>query len=268
MKEYYDEWCKLTSDVYVLSCIKCLEIEFLEVPVQKYRPSEYRLNKQKSEFIDKQLVMLLEKGAIVFQDDVPGLYLSNIFLVPKPNGTFRMILDLSTLNNFVVKESFKMETLDLAVRLMSKCCYMISIGLTEDYYAVPVGEFLQRFLCFSWRGRIYLFVVMPFGLTSAPRLFTRIMKPMFAEFRLRGGSGLYYVDDSLLLHPDKQMCDYVTKLLCNLLFSLGFTVKEEKSSLTPLQSIEFLGYTLCSKSICTWPTPKKVTKIKEVSSSL
>lgn len=77
---------------------------------------------------------------IAKQIDVPGLYLSNIFLVPKPNGTFRMILDLSALNNFVMKESFKMETLDLAVGLMSKGCFMTSIYLTEAYYAIPVGE--------------------------------------------------------------------------------------------------------------------------------
>lgn len=90
-----------------------------------------------------------------------------------------------------------METLDLAVRLMTKNCFMSSIDLSE----IPVGEFSQRFLCFSWQDKIYHFLVMPFGLTSAPQLFMRVMKPVFADFRLKGSSGLFYIDDSLLLHP-------------------------------------------------------------------
>lgn len=198
MKTCLNEWRILTSDVYVLSCVQGLDIEFLEVPVQKVRPPEYRFNKEKCDFMDNHIVLLLEKGAIARQDDIPGLYLSNIFLVPKPNGTYRMILDLSSLNNFVFKESFKMETLDLAIRLMSRDCFMSSIDLTEAYYAIPVSDDSQRFLCFSWRNQIYRFLVMPFGLTSAPRLFTRVMKPVLAEFRRRGGLGLFYIDDSLL----------------------------------------------------------------------
>lgn len=264
IKTCLKEWRALTSDVYVLSCVQGLEIEFIEIPVQDVRPSEYRFNKEKCDFMNTHINSLLEKGAIALQEDIPGLFLSNIFLVPKPNGTFRMILDLSVLNNYVRKESFKMETLDLAIRLMSANCFMSSIDLTEAYYAIPVGQFSQRFLCFSWCGKIYRFLVMPFGLTSAPRLFTRVMKPVFADFRLRGGTGLFYIDDSLLLHPTREGAEIYTKLLCNMMFSLGFTVKIEKSVLNPTNTIEFLGYSLCSKSMCIWPTEKKVLKIKEV----
>lgn len=63
------------------------------------------------------------------------------------------------------------------------------------------------------------------------------------------GIGLYYIDDSLLLHDTKDGCLFFTKLLCQMLMELEFTVKEEKSPLNPEQSIEFLGYTLCSNSM-------------------
>ena len=39
----------------------------------------------------------------------PGFY-SHLFLVPKPDGSFRPIIDLKKLNQFIVVPSFKMES--------------------------------------------------------------------------------------------------------------------------------------------------------------
>jgi hypothetical protein len=42
---------------------------------------------------------------------------------------------------------------------------------------------LKFFLRFSWKGTIYEFQVLCFGLASAPRVFTKVLKPVFAFFR-------------------------------------------------------------------------------------
>jgi hypothetical protein len=51
-------------------------------------------------------------------------FLSPIFLRPKPNGEYRMILNLEKINEFVPYHHFKMDTFEIALKLINKkYCY-------------------------------------------------------------------------------------------------------------------------------------------------
>lgn len=50
--------------------------------------------------------------------------LANVFLRPKPNGNFRLILDLSSLNDEVIKKHFKMTHLNTAIEMISEGCFL------------------------------------------------------------------------------------------------------------------------------------------------
>ena len=56
---------------------------------------------------------------------------------------------------------------------------MASIGLSDDYYSVPVALTDQKYLLFKFEGQLYKFVCLPNGLSSAPRIFTKLLKPVF-----------------------------------------------------------------------------------------
>ena len=58
-----------------------------------------------------------------------GQFISSYFLVPKPDGSFRFILNLKNLNTFIDTDHFKIEDLRLATRLISKNDLMTSIDL-------------------------------------------------------------------------------------------------------------------------------------------
>lgn len=62
-------------------------------------------------------------------------WISNIFLHPKPNGKFRMILDLTELNKNINYEHFKM-----ALDLLNQNMWMIRDDLTDAYNSVPIKE--------------------------------------------------------------------------------------------------------------------------------
>ena len=108
-----------------------------------------------------------------------------------------------------------MDSLKLIVR---KDCYMSSTDLRNAYYSVPVAICDQKYLMFQFAGQLYKFVCLPNGLTSAPRLFTKLLKPIFAVLHKEGHDIMGYLDDSV-----------------KLFHSLGFQVHPEKSSLTPKQ---------------------------------
>lgn len=73
---------------------------------------------------------------------------------------------------------------------------MASIDPKDGYYSVPVEEKAKRFLCFQWKGKVFMFKAIPFGFTSAPRSFTKLLKPIFSWFHEKGFS---FIDDSFIV---------------------------------------------------------------------
>ena len=86
-----------------------------------------------------------EKGVVVPQEYENDIFISNIFLRPKPNGKFRMILDLSLLNEDVHKRHFKMQHLDVAIDMLQRGDFLASIDLKDVYYTIPVHPEHQKF---------------------------------------------------------------------------------------------------------------------------
>lgn len=64
---------------------------------------------------------------------------------------------------------------------------------------VTIAPFYRRYLRFFWKGNQFEFLCLPFGLCSAPRVFTKIMKPVVSHFREKGKKMIIYLDDILIL---------------------------------------------------------------------
>ena len=65
---------------------------------------------------------------------------------------------------------------------------------------------------------------LPNGLASAPRIFTKIMKPIFASLRTMGFINASYIDDSLLISDDLNHCQENVSETLKLIQNLGFTI--------------------------------------------
>ena len=56
----------------------------------------------------------------------------------------------------------------------------------DAYYAVPIHPESRKYLRFQFKGTTYEFRCLPFGLSLAPRVFTRILRPIVAKLRSEG----------------------------------------------------------------------------------
>ena len=90
------------------------------------------------------------------------------------------------------------------------------------------------------------FQCLPFGLSSVPRTFTKVFKPVIALVGKRGLRVIIYLDDLLLMHQGKKGLTQSFNKVCLQFSNLGFIIKKEKCSTPPLQSIVFLGALLIS----------------------
>ena len=96
----------------------------------------------------------------------------------KKNGKKRPIIDLSVLNLHLDFPSFKMETVAVIAKAISTGLWACSIDIQDAYFHVPMNWEFHKFLAFKIENRIFVFQFLPFGLSPAPWVFTRIIKPI------------------------------------------------------------------------------------------
>lgn len=208
---------------------------------------------------------LISIGAISQCQPCEGQFISSIFLVPKPNGKHRFILNLKQLNKFIGTEHFKLEDLRTAVKLVSEGSYMGTLDLKDAYFLIKIDNEFKKFLRFQFgeTNNLYQFNVLPFGLNTAPFVFTKVMKPVVGLLRSCGYLSTIYLDDLLLIGKNYETCLENINITRQLLTSLGFLINEQKSNCVPNTSCKFLGYILdTAKFQVSLPT-EKIIKIKK-----
>ena len=80
---------------------------------------------------------------------------------------------------------------------------------------------------------------MPNGYKDAMRVFTKILKPPFANLRSEGHLSVVHVDDTYLQGDSFNECKMNVPATIKLLQELGFTIHPEKSILNPLKALPF-----------------------------
>lgn len=186
--------------------------------------------------IQNQINILLEKRAIETCQSKSDQFVSKIFLVPKPDGTHRVILNLKQLNEFVETNHFKLEDGKTVRRLLARGYFMASIDLKDAYYLINVKKSNRIFLRFLFQDKLYQFTCLPFGLNQALYTFTKLMKPVITYLRKRGYLSVIDLDDILLLGKSYNECFKIflqVQATCQLLERLGFIINRQKSELVP-----------------------------------
>ena len=125
--------------------------------------------------IDNQLETFLETGVSGKEFHSEKEYISNIFMRSKKDGSYRVILKLKYLNEFVEYHHLKMENLKSAIICMSRNCYMASIDLKDAYYSLSIDPNHRKYLQFKWKNQLFQFTCLSNGLRSAPRIFTKLL---------------------------------------------------------------------------------------------
>lgn len=116
---------------------------------------------------------------------------------------------------------------------------MVKLDLKDAYLQIPIHPAHHQFLKFQWEGETYQFRCLPFGLSSAPRVFTKILRPMVGFLRQLGIHLLIYLSDRLLLHQQRGTLTNLIAFIIQFLLSLGLVINREKSLLDRTQSRSF-----------------------------
>ena len=164
---HFAEWRSITSDPSILEIVSGYRIDFELLPYQTYVPC-IKFSKGDEHIIAVEVQKLLDKGVLSKTTHCNGEFISSVFTRPKKDGSFRLILNLKNLNEFVTYQHFKMESLQSAAQLIKKDYWMAVLDLKDAYYSVPINLQHRKYLRFEFNGTLNEFTCLPNGLASAP----------------------------------------------------------------------------------------------------
>ncbi len=188
-------------------------------------------------------------------------FFSIYFIIPKKDGGFRPILDLRDLNKTLKYLPFRMLRTSDVLRAIEPQDWMVKVDLKDAYFHVPIAPHHRHFLRFHFEGKTFQFNVLPFGLSLAPRVFSKVVQAALAPLQQKGICVLPYLDDWLLCaeNPTK-VADNLRHLLTHIA-KLGFSINQTKCQLIPGQCIQFLGVQLNSRNMTASLTKIRAQKI-------
>ena len=200
IKNHFREWTNYTMDKEILGSVSGLSLEFSDNKLPHYHKGmEMRFSSKEELFLADEIKNLLRKGVIKESQHEEGEFISPIFLVPKSEGSFRMILNLKRLNENMPYIHFKMETMKSILTLVTPNCFMAKVDIQDAYYSVPILLEHQKYLKFYFRGKLYQFTCLPNNLCSGPRKFTKLLKPTLSYLRLQKVTVAGFIDDLITL---------------------------------------------------------------------
>ena len=244
LRHFLPFWESITDNDWVLSIVKSGYFIELKRPPPVTGTRVTAMKPATRDVMESEVIDLREKGAV---ESVPsgqegtGFY-STYFSVPKKDGGSRPILNLKPFNKAVNnKESFKMETLHSIAQTLEQGMWMVSVDLKDAYFHVSIHPAHRKFLRFVWSGAHLQYGTLPFGLSSAPRVFTKTLLPVIMALRALGVKIYAYLDDLLIVGSTVGEVQHSLYLTIRYLTQAGFVLNIKKSDLHPAQNLQYIG---------------------------
>ena len=176
------------------------KIPVVSLPPPKHSDNNFSAIKEK-DFVSEAILDLLKMNCIEELDEALDI-VNPLSVSTQSSGKERLILDLRHFNLYVYKQKFKCEDLKVALSIISRGYSLFKFDLKSGYHHVEIFPEHGRFLAFSWGFgdgviRYFQFAVLPFGLSSAPYLFTKLFKPVIKMWRSNGIPIVVFLDDGL-----------------------------------------------------------------------
>ena len=125
---------------------------------------------------------------------------------------------------------------------------MFKFDLKSGYQHIDILQEHQTYLGFSWVvnsvRKFFVFTVLPFGLSSAPFIFTKVVRPLVRYWRSRAVRITVYLDDGLGSARDFPRCEAASVFVKSSLQLSGFLPNDSKSIWQPTCCLVWLGYTI------------------------
>ena len=140
-----------------------------------------------------------------------GVIASNIAVIPKKEpGKFCIILDMSSPNRASINDNIRRQHTHVAYSSVEDAAHLMqhfgtnallaNIDVKEAYRIIPIHPDDRPFPGLHWKEQVYINCQLPFGLASAPSIFSALGKALEGVLWQRGVRAVvHYLDDLLFV---------------------------------------------------------------------
>jgi hypothetical protein len=220
------------------------------------RSKPYRLTWEEEAHMREEIATMLELGLIRPSN---GLWTSPVFFVKKRGGALRMVIDYRRLNDMTLKDAFPLPHIDDLLDSFGGARVFSTLDAASGFYQIPMsGESIEK-TGFVTKTGTYEFVTMPFGLTSAPSTFQRVMTNLLRDYI--GDFVCVFIDDVIVF--SQNMDDHCRHLSMVFAACNDANLRLKKSKCKFGQSkVEYLGHVVCADGLL--PCTRNVDKLLQM----
>jgi hypothetical protein len=211
---------------------------------QRITSRGYPCSKEDQDEIMRQVLELVEAGMCeAYKDTEIPEHCSPCFLVAKPGSTAkRLVVDYRKLNKMIKLHAGSLPVMENTIENAASCKFKSKMDKRSGFWQVDLTERAKELMAFRTpNGRVFRWLVMPFGIANAPALFQELMnqvltilkqRPAVQALLERGAVAEAHIDDVLL--GTNSIEDHL------LLLSEFFDVCVEQNLRIKLEKCEFL----------------------------
>ena len=182
---------------------------------------------------------------------------AGMVVVPKPNGTVRICVDLVNLNKSVQREYFIMPAVEETLAKMAGAKVFSKLDANSGFWQIKLDPDTAKYTTFITPFGRYYFNRLPFGLSAAPEHFMLQMTKA-----LEGLEGVVcQMDDILVFGKDHNEHDKRLEQVLQRLKQVGVTLNKKKCEFST-ESVTYLGHVVTADGVK--PDPNKVKAIFEL----
>ena len=230
------------------------------------RQPPHRLGPEKEAEAERQVEELLKKGLI---EPAGGAWSSPVVLVRKKDQSWRFCVDYRRLNAVTQQDAYPLPRIDESLEALAGSKFFSTLDLLSGYWQVPLDADAQEKSAFATRSGLWKWRVLPFGLTSAPATFQRLMEQVLRGLHWK--TALLYLDDVIVISPD--FTSHLQRLeeVLQRLQSAGLKLKPQKCELLQTK-VRYLGHIVSAAGIATdpekieaienWPPPENIKQLQ------
>lgn len=214
------------------------------------QPSEDEKGAWQERETTRELEALVRSGAF---EEGEATVVSPTFLIPKRDGSSRLIHDLRGVNDHLAPPRFTLHGAREAGEVVRASEWLAVLDLKHGYQQVAMAPEARRFLGARMGDKTVVSTVLPFGLSLSPYVFTRLTGWLAREARRRFGLQVaVYIDDFLVGAASKEELEKGLQRVKDLFSRLGVVISTEKE-VQPARRVEFIGYL--------WDAERKVVAV-------
>ena len=260
LAHFATNWEKISNNPWVQETISGSRLEFWCIPEHGSRPGRMHLDAKKSQVLSQEVKNLAAKEAIQsVLEDREGLYQSDIpcSKVKTAHGACdkleitEQVCGYSPFQNGINQDSKRVNAEGRLARLKKTYILLSPSLFTPKISQIPMAEpdvGIQS---------------PPIGLNSPPYT-SKLMKLVVSTLRKLGIRSILYLDDMLIMARNKEEARRHLATAMELLVALGFIINLKKSTLTPTQELEFLGFLLSSHNMTTGLSTHKLHALQKM----